>query len=257
MNFSTIGNLSFEQYLTGRYGTIENLISEAKSGNMEAQTLLGTAYCDGAGNFVSKNSEKAIGWLTTSVENGYVSPYITAKLGELLDRKGTPQHRRKAYEMYRRSAELGCPESQINLAEMYRCGVEGVVNEDIKEAFEWYKRAADEAPYVTDIGELDRIRAGTLKKLGNVSGSAKLKALKLLYLNYRAGDCPEGCPQPGKAVSYLNRAAELGDAEAQLLLGQIYCEGSCERIKNVEKGKRWLRKAAANGEFTAKQVSTF
>ena len=138
---------------------------------------------------------------------------------------------------------------------MYRCGVEGVVNEDIKEAFDWYKKAADESESeaTSGYGGIDRYIVGTMKRMG--SGETRLRALRLLYKYYLDGDCPEGRPQPTKAVYYITKAAELGDTEAQLKLGQVYLTGSCEQIKDVQKAKRWLGKAAASGNVMAKQVS--
>ncbi|KAJ7365920.1 hypothetical protein OS493_002651 [Desmophyllum pertusum] len=255
MNFPTKGGLNVEQHYKELYGSIEHLIAQAKNGNTTAQADLGLAYSEGVGDFVAKDSEKAIGWLNTAQENGYNLPFILGKLGELLDRKGTPQHRRRAYEMYHKAAELGCPYSQLNLAEMYRCGVEGVVNVDLIEAFKWYKKAADESSVDEDLGGIGQLVAGTMKTLGNALdvGTDK-KALTLLYKYYLEGDCPEGRPQPTKAVHYLTRAAELGDTEAQRTLGQIYLSGSCEQIKDVKKARRWLGKASASGDAMAKQL---
>ena len=258
MNFSTKAGPRVNragQYYKETYGSVENLIAVAKNGDITAQAFLGMAYSEGVEDFVEMDSEKAIGWLNTAIDNDYVHPLMLTKFGELLDLKGTPQHQRKAYEMYHRAAKLGCTESQLSLAEMYRFGVEGVVNEDIKEAFEWYKRAADESIFDNNI-EVEtfgqQLLAGTMKKTdGN---AAKQKALKLLYQNYLEGDCPEGRPQPTKAVYYLTRAAELGDTEAQLELGKIYFIGSCEQIKDTSKAKRWFGKAAASGDVMAKEV---
>jgi len=75
-----------------------------------------------------------------------------------------------------------------------------------------------------------------------------------LYKYYLEGDCPEGRPQPAKAVYYLTRAAELGNTEAQLNLGEICLTGSCEQIKDLVKARRWLGKASANGNIRAKQL---
>ena len=261
MNFYPKADLNVEKFYKDSYGSIESLISLAKNGNIKAQAELGAAYSEGVENFVEKDVEKAIGWLGTAVDNGYVLPFIFARLGALLDGKGTPHHQAKAYEMYHRAAKLGCAQSQLNLAEMYRCGVEGVVNEDIKEAFEWYKKAADEseAEASADLGEVDRLVAGTMKKVGNAlgGGGERKQALTLLHKCYLDGDCPEGRPQPTKAVYYLTRAAELGDTEAQRKLGEIYLIGSCEQIKDVEKAKRWLGKAATSGDVMANQVSSY
>ena len=134
---------------------------------------------------------------------------------------------------------------------MYRCGVEGVVNEDLKEAFKWYKMAAGEGESDYELGPMHKLLSGTVKKLDNVS---KPRALKFLYKYYLEGECPEGRPQPTKAIYYLTRAAEIGDTEAQCTLGQIYLNGSCEQIKDVSRARRWLKKASANGDVVAKQV---
>ena len=258
MDFYPKAGVNVEKHYKDSYGSIENLISLAKNGDITAQAYLGTAYSEGVENFVEKDVEKAIGWLTSAVDNGCVLPFIFTRLGTLLDGKGTPHYQRKAYEMYHRAAEMGSTEAQINLAEMYRCGVEGVLNEDIKEAFEWYKKAADESEVETSaaLGEVGRLVAGTMKTIENALDGARKKALTLLHKYYLDGDCPEGRPQPTKAVYYLTRAAVLGDTEAQLKLGQIYLTGSCEQIKDVKKAKRWLGKAAASGDVMANQVSS-
>ena len=259
MNCYPDAGVNMEKYYRDSYGSIENLISLAKNGNITAQADLGKAYSQGVDNFVEKDVERAIGWLNTAVDNGCVLPFILTRLATLLDGKGTPHYQRKAYEVYHRAAKLGCAQSQLYLAEMYRCGVEGVVNKDIKEAFEWYKKAADESESeaATDLRGVGRLVAGTMKTMGNaVGGGARKKALTLLHKYYLDGDCPEGRPQPTKAVYYLTRAAELGDTEAQLKLGEVYMTGSCEQIKDVKKAKRWLGKAAASGDVMANQVSS-
>ena len=255
MNFPPVpSDLNFKKYCLETHGSIENLIAKAKNGDIVAQADLGMAYSGGLGDELPKDTDKAIGWLNAAVEKGYEFPFILEKLGELLDRKGTELYHQKAYEMYHRAARLGSTTSQLNLAEMYRCGVEGVVNEDLKEAFKWYKKAAGEevVDVSSDLGVFGRLCAGTMTKLGNVD--TKHRALMSLYKYYLEGDCPEGRPQPTKAVYYLTRAAELGDTEAQLTLGQIYLAGSCEQIKDVAKARRWLRKASANGDVRAKRV---
>lgn len=58
--------------------------------------------------------------------------------------------------------------------------------------------------------------AGTMRKFENTVDRTKYKVLGFLYKCYLEGDCPEGKPQPTKAVYYLTRAAEQGDTEAQL-----------------------------------------
>ena len=137
---------------------------------------------------------------------------------------------------------------------MYRNGVKGVVNEDLKEAFKWYKMAAEEDESCLEGDTFRRWFVGTMKILGNALGGTKLTALKLLSKYYREGDCPEGQPQPAKAIYYLTRAAELGDVEAQLEVGQTYLTGN-GTMKDITKARRWLGKASASGDIRAKQVS--
>ena len=257
MNFFTSEDLDFQRNCIATYGSIENLIDQAKKGEIVAQAHLGCAYSEGFGDLLPQDNEKAIGWLSTAVENGYEFPEILGKLGGLLDWKGTVVCRRKAYEMYQRAARLGDTSSQINLAEMYRCGVEGVVSEDLKESFKWLKKAADEdlsqSEVRTDL--FGGLYANTLRRMQNAIGGEKQKALKLLFLNYVAGDCPEGRPQPTKAVYYLTRAAEQGDTEAQIELGQIYLTGGCEQLIDVPRARRWFSKASEKGDLRAKEVN--
>ena len=256
MNFPIPSDLNFKKHCIETHGSIENLIAKAKNGEIVAQADLGVAYSEGFGDELPKDADKAIGWLNTAVERGYEFPSILEKLGELLDLKGAPQYRRKAYEMYHRAAKLGCTTSQLNLAEMYRCGVEGVVNEDLKEAFKWYKKAAgeDTSDFYSHLGVLGDLYAGTMKTMENAVCGTKHRALMFLYKYYLEGECPEGRPQPTKAVYYLTRAAELGDIEAQLNLGQIFLTGRYEQIKDVAKARRWLGKASVSGDTRAKQV---
>ena len=108
----------------------------------------------------------------------------------------------------------------------------------------------------TSTRQYTELSAEAMKTVDNTLGSVlKFKALRLLFKYYLNGDCPEGRPQPTKAVYYLTRAAELGDAEAQLELGQIYLTGGCEQLKDVARARRWLQKASAHGDVRAKQVS--
>ena len=118
------------------------LISRAKKGKVSCQIHLGTASSSGIEGFVEKDSEKAIGWLDTAVQNGCFNPLVFTKTWSV-----TGSYRKTTQtEKGERFVSQGGPSEKnictAYLAEMYRCGVEGVVDEDIKEAFEWYKKAS-------------------------------------------------------------------------------------------------------------------
>ena len=68
MDFYPKAGVNVAKHYKDSYGSIENLISLAKNGDITAQAYLGTAYSEGVENFVEKDVEKAIGWLTSAVE---------------------------------------------------------------------------------------------------------------------------------------------------------------------------------------------
>lgn len=55
---------------------------------------------------------------------------------------------------------------------------------------------------------------------------------------------------PAKAQKWFHKAAEQGNTEAQMILGQMYLEGDCVE-KNVPEGIEWYSKAALQGHVTA------
>ena len=256
MDFLNPEELNLENQLKESYGSVDFLISRAKKGEVSCQIHLGTAYSRGIEGFVKKDTEKAISWLDAAVQNGCFNPLVLQKLGQLLDLTGEPHNQRKAHDLYHKAAHLGSTSAQLNLAEMYRSGVERVVNKDIIEAFKWFKIAAGESPIEcgTEMGSLGLPIFRTMNKIRNSVDDSRQKALTSLYKYYLVGDCPERKPQPTKAVHYLTRAAEQGNSEAQLNLGQIYLDGRCEQIRDLRKAKRWLEEASASGHVGAKEV---
>ena len=130
VNERLLGSATFPKFIRDRYGSVEKLISQARSGAWEAQQYLGFSYSEGIEELsIRKDTDKAIGWLTSAVDKGSPSPSAINKLATLLDVKGREEGssvlQRRAYELYHKAAESGCAYSQFNLAEIYRCGVEG------------------------------------------------------------------------------------------------------------------------------------
>ena len=58
------------------------------------------------------------------------------------------------------------------------------MNEDIKEAFKWYKMAADEISNDSEPGEVRDLFNQTVNKLGDAVSGTKQRALKFLYKYY-------------------------------------------------------------------------
>ena len=123
------GSFSYKEYLTNLYGSIDDLVIQAQSGVLIAQQDLGTAYAYGVEGLLPKDNDQAIGWLSAAVDNGCALPAVLLQLGTLYDNKGSVEgsvYQRKAYELYHKAAELGCVAAELNLGEIYRCGLEGI-----------------------------------------------------------------------------------------------------------------------------------
>ena len=147
---------------------IQTLIDSANSGNTEAQFKLGSAYDYGQG--VTRNGNEALKWYLMSAEAGnaeaqnsvgsgyqaekkYKLAYewyekaakqnhalATNNLGYLHDLGlGVPQDRKKGYDLYLRSANLGWAEAMFNIGQMLGSGQLGKVN--IEEGCIWSIRA--------------------------------------------------------------------------------------------------------------------
>ncbi|XP_032221109.2 uncharacterized protein LOC5520222 [Nematostella vectensis] len=233
------------------YGSFENLVKKAKDGEKDAQKLLGTVYSEGLPELqIPKDLEKAIGWLEAAINCDIPSPITIYQLAVLHDLSLTLSHRRRAYELYQRAANMGHVISQFSLGEVFRCGIEGIVNEDLNEAFKWYKKAAGEIKEMGD--EYQPYIRGMMRFIGK---SSQIKALRTLSKCYEEGDCPEGKPCPLKAFYYLSKAAaEMDDPESQKELGLVYLKGGCGQTKDQQKAEMWLGKASENGDDEAKRV---
>ena len=89
--------------------------------------------------------------------------------------------------------------------------------------------------------EKDKIEG--IKWLRKAADQDFAKALFMLAVFYSQNDEDKAKPVAEKAVPGLKKAAEAGDAEAQLMLGSCYMDGYCVE-KDKKEGVKWFRKAA-------------
>ncbi len=133
---------------------------------------------------------------------------------------GFPKDYEKAARWFRKSAEQGDIDAQVNLAIMYQQG-DGV-KQSFKNAVEWFQKAADQ---------------------GDPDGQ---NYLGVLY------DNGNGVPQnTAKAIELYRLAAEQGHDFAQHNLGLKYCYGGKGIQKNFEQAVYWYRKSAEQGNTAA------
>jgi len=155
------------------------LSTRARSGNREAQYMLGTIYAQG--RLVEKNYEQAESWFMKSAESGYApaeralgllySPRDPAKAAMWLQQaaqKGDAEAQlwlgnayehgslgtinfREALNWLNKSAKQGQPDAQALLGQMYEDG-EGV-RQNYGMAAKWYRKAAEHVPNLGGAGQ--------------------------------------------------------------------------------------------------------
>ena len=169
---------------------LNDLLSQAQSGDAEAQYWVSTIYTEGK---VPKNLEEGTRWLLKSAEQGYAPAQFTCGMifrlsnptvGEKWMLRAAQQGNTEAqfwlgvgYEQnwfgtvdvqeamkwYRKAAERGDPDAQVELGQKYEDG-EGV-EQDYKLAAEWYRKAAEHIPNLGGAGQ-GRNRLGLLYMQG-------------------------------------------------------------------------------------------
>lgn len=161
----------------------------------------------------------------------------------------------EAYRWYRKSAELGSPAAQYNLAVCYQDG-EGV-GQDYDQAIYWYGKAAaqGDADSQRNLGVLyyngDGVEQDFAKAFELFLQAAEKNDTLAQYdvgLSYRDGNGVER--DFGKAAIWLRKAAEGGDADAQRSLGELY-EHGLGVGQDIAEAQAWYRKAAAQGDAAA------
>ena len=161
----------------------------------------------------------------------------------------------ESYRWYLKSAKLGSPAAQYNLAVSYQDG-EGVA-QDYEQAVFWYGKSAAQ-------GDADSQRnLGVLYYNGEGVEQDFDKAFKLFMqaaekndtlaqydvgLSYREGNGVER--DFGKAAIWLRKAADGGEVDAQRSLGELY-EHGLGVGQDLAEALAWYRKAAAQGDAAA------
>ncbi len=182
----------------------------AELGLANAQADIGYIYLAGlAGKPDLVRAEK---WLKAAADRGILEAQYN--LGTLLEARVIRGAAQQAAQLYRRAAERGHTEAQLQLADMLADG-RGTAANDV-EAAAWYTRAAE---------------------LGNAVAQARLGTV---YLHGR------GVPQDYEAAaSWLQRAASRGEASAQGQLGALYMSGRGVPQDYVA-AHQWFNLSAAN-----------
>jgi TPR repeat protein len=157
--------------------------------------------------------------------------------------EGVLEDSKEAAKWFQKAADLGNSDAQYRLGDMYYLG-EGVL-EDSKEAAKWFQKAAE-------AGDADRLarerlareRLGEMYRDGegvpqdnvlsyfwfSLSGRERDDSLRELEKRMTPEEIKEAT---FKAIAWLRKAAEAGDADARKRLGEMYRDGQGVPKDNV------------------------
>ena len=194
--------------------SVKWLRKAAEQNDAVGQRILGRCYYKGQG--VEQDYDQAVKWIRKAVEQN------DSPAQELLGvcyyfGQGVEQNYARAVQWFRKSADQGDVDGQFCLGMCYYRG--HGVEQNYEQAVPWLRKAAEQ-------GYLD--------------------AQYWLGLCYLMGQGVE--KNIAKAVEFYLKAAERGHVEAQLALAGYYA------VSNPEEAKKWCRKAAEQGNDTAKTL---
>ncbi len=195
------------------------LLHQAASQNfMAAEESLGIFAQAGFGTPQPAPAE-ALDWYKKAVQQGSLDAATSIAL-MYAEGAGMPKDAGQALTWFLQAAGGGDATAQYNLALMYGRG--NRVTQDYKEFVRWLTAAADQnvVPAILD--------------------------LAAFYMRPRDGTSSD----VEKAVHYYQRAAGLGSARAQVLLGDIFVTGA-QGKPDYEQAAKWYRKAADQGDRNA------
>lgn len=228
---------------------LQEIQHAAEKGDASAAHYLG--YCHAEGLRVARNPNEGMLWYQRALQAGYLPS--ANNLG-LLYQRGLlgSNDLGKAVYYYKYAAEQGLAQAQVNLGILYRDGY-GVPT-DSTEAMRWFQLAAKQGhpTAMVEIGRLYRSGRGVARDLPEAIRwfqlAVKEKDSPLARLNLGLLYQDEG--QIQNALPYFQQAAEQGLADAMIQLYFCYRQGNgvtADHPKAVE----WLTKAAEDGNAYA------
>jgi len=194
----------------------------ADQGNTVAQTHVGYLYEKGLG--VPQDNAQALLWYRRAADRGHAA--AQRNLGNFYQQGiGVARDYAEALRWFRLAADQGNPGAQTNVGYLYEKGL-GVA-QNYAEAMRWYRMAADqgEATAQNNIGVLYENGYGVIQDYNAAmhwyllaANQENIDAEYNVALLYADG---HGVPSDiGEARRWMKKAAQAGDAEARIWLGE-------------------------------------
>lgn len=225
----------------------------AEQGYVPAMRNVGIHYFYGDG--VTKDETEAIKWYEKAAVKGYDMAYLN--LGEAYQ-FGQQKDFDKAFENYKKAAELGNLTAHFQLANMYFYGIGRP--QDSNEAVYWYRKAAEKGNIdaQNSLGTMYHNGSGVTKNLREAKKWYELAANKRdgyalcnLGILYEVGG--DGIEKDlSEAANMYKQAAKLGNKTAQLRLAEFYANGYGGLQRNDLEAIQWYRIAAQSNSIDVK-----
>ncbi|KAH9483854.1 JmjC domain-containing histone demethylation protein 1 [Psilocybe cubensis] len=224
----------------------------------EAQFFLANCYGTGALGLQVDHERAYHLYLQAAKQNHAAASYRVAVCNEI--GAGTKKEPSRAAAFYRKAASLGDTPGMFKLGMVLLNGALGE-QKNPREAISWLKRAAEQAdednPHALhELALLYENQTGALVPYDPAYAKSLLtQAAQLGYTpsQYKLGQCYEygslTCPvDPRRSIAWYTKAAEKGDAEAELALSGWYLTGSEGVLKQSDsEAYLWARRAANKG----------
>lgn len=224
----------------------------------EAQFFLANCYGTGALGLQVDHERAYHLYLQAAKQNHAAASYRVAVCNDI--GAGTKKEPARAAAFYRKAASLGDTPGMFKLGMVLLTGALGETRSP-REAISWLKRAAEQAdednPHALhELARLYENPAGEFVPHDPAYAKTLFtQAAQLGYTpaQYKLGQCYEygslTCPvDPRRSIAWYTKAAEKGDAEAELALSGWYLTGSEGVLKQSDsEAYLWARRAANKG----------
>ncbi len=229
----------------------------AALGNTDAMEMIGLLYLFGDG--VSQSNIEAVKWITKSAEFGNADAQYMLGRGYLNGEMGLKSNPQLGVKWLSQSAKQDFTDSLFKLAECYTYGIG--VNEDTIKAFECYKKCA-ELGELSGYGKMAEmyeewyLNEDWFESTGLEIDEAEVEALKLYKKEaemaeanndeWALAEAYTGIAKLSKTentIGYLKKAAEIGNCTAQIMLGTRLLRGDGIH-QNYKEAFEWYMNAA-------------
>jgi TPR repeat protein len=202
----------------------------ATKGNGHAQVMLAQIYLGQTG--VPRDVARALQWVQKAVAQNYPQGLILLSI-MYLKGDGVPEDPVQGLALIRRAVALDSAEAKLQLGMMFLQGLG--VKKDPLEARNWVMASARQGLFGAQV----------------VLGRLVLNEGTRLGANLPVGGDPSAAAKHAPVSSAVRKAAEAGDAEAQLTLGRALYAKALVVGGDVVEAQPWVEKSAISGNAMA------